>query len=139
MENIIMIMKAVLVLGAFIAGIVLLFYPVIADLQYYGETGQHLLNYWMTGIELICIFAVYTYIPEWGSDASMEALGALTISVIVSWVVAVKRAKKLGFVGWRVAALVVTQLLSPISVIGILLLLESALNKENKDPDHKGQ
>ncbi len=129
MENLQMIIKAVLLLGGIGVGIAVLMFPVVVDLQYYGENGKHILNYWMTVIELICIFTVYTYIPEWGSDGSTEALGFLCISIIVSWILAVKKAKKLGIQGVGVSIVVIAQILSPVSIIFILLSIAGLAEK----------
>lgn len=133
MENLLMIAKVVLVLSGIIAIVAALFLPVGLDIEYLGKSGEHILNYWMTCIELICIIAVYTYIPEWGSDASREALGALTLSVIVSWMLAVKRAKKLGITGVGIFIAVMAQIFSPLSIIIILVCIAGLANRRSGD------
>lgn len=135
MENLLMIVEVVLVLSGIAAGIALLFFPVILDIQYLEKSGEHILNYWMTGIELICILIFYTYIPEWGSDASREALGALVLSMIVSCMLAVKRAKKLGSSGVGIFIVVMAQIFSPLSIIAILVCIAGMTSRISDKSD----
>lgn len=138
MDNLQMMIQAILVLGAIGVGFAVLMFPVVVDLQYYREFGKHFLNYWMTIVELICIFNVYTYIPEWGTDSSTEALGFLIISIILSWILAFKKAKKLGIQGIGIYIVAIAQILSPVSIIFILLSIAGLAEKISGKKKRKG-
>ena len=137
MENILMLMKAAFFFILIAAGIIFMLFPIIFDANMKMKTGKGIINYGLTAIELICLLGVITYLSDTSSEGFSEALGCLTIAVIVSIVVAAKKAKKQKLNKWTTFLVIVAQAVSPISILFIIFLIERLISDAKKKGDKK--
>ena len=137
MENIFMLIKAALFFILIAVGILFMLFPVIFDANMKTKTGKGIINYGLTGIELICLLGVITYLSDTSSDGFTEAIGCLTIAVTVSIVAAAKKAKKRKLDKWTTFLVIMAQALSPISILFIVFMIERLVNDIKKKGDKK--
>ena len=137
MENIFMLIKAAIFFILIAAGIYFMLFPIIFDANMKTKTGKGIINYGLTGIELICLLGVITYLSDTSSEGFTEALGCLTIAVIVSIVVAAKKAQKRKLDKWTTFLVIVAQAVSPISILFIVFMIESLISDAKKKGDKK--
>lgn len=137
MENILMLIKAALFFILIAAGILFMLFPIIFDANMKTRTGKGIINYGLTGIEMICLLGVITYLSDTSSDGFAEALGCLTIAVIVSIVAAAKKAKKRNLDKWTTFWVIVAQAVSPISILFIVFMIERLISDAKKKGDKK--
>ena len=128
MENILMLIKAAFFFILIAAGILFMLFPIIFDANMKAKTGKGIINYGLTGIEMICLLGVITYLSDTSSDGFTEALGCLTIAVIVSIVAAAKKAKKRNLDKWTTFLVIVAQAVSPISILFIVFMIERLIS-----------
>ena len=127
METIILLLQGAGILFLIAMGIVALLCPIIIDHSFKENTGSGCINYWLTGAEAIGILATCSYSKDTSSDGFYEALGFLTIIIVISVIVARKKAKKCDVSGLGAFLVVVAQVLSPISIFFIFLMISSAI------------
>lgn len=100
---------------------------------YKNKTGKGFLNYWLTGIELICLIGCFN-----PTDDTFEGnLGCLLIAVVISAVIAWKKAKKLQLEKSMAIRAVSAQILSPVSILFILFMIESVISSLKKNTKDK--
>lgn len=136
METIFTLIQGVFVFGLIILGLVAIIAPIIAHIQYKLQTGQNLLNFWLTGLEAIALMSISAYIGNTSKPEFAETLGFLVIALIVIIVVSNKRAKKIGFQGGQKLMVIIAQLLSPISILIILTLFSGDSDKDKNNKMH---
>lgn len=137
MENIIMLMEITLFLILMIAGFFFMLFPFIFDANMKKKTGKGVINYGITGIELLCLLGVMTYLSDTYSKGFFEALGCLTIAVTVSIVVAVRKAKRLKLDKRTTFLVIVAQTMSPISILFVVFLIVRMIDDVKKKGDKK--
>lgn len=115
--GIIIQMAAVLVVV--VAGLGIMAFPVLVEVDIKNKLGKGFLNPWMTGIELICLIGCM----DSSSDSFYGNLGCMFLAVVLSAVLARKKAKKL-CLGKRMAiGAVFAQILSPVCLLFIVFML----------------
>lgn len=132
MENIVMLIKVVVFFVFLAVSFLFMIFPILLDVDMKKRTGTGVLNRWMTGIELICVVGVITYLSDTSSDGFYEALGCLAFVVIISIVVGKKKAKKLNLDKWRTFMVVLAQVVSPLSILFIVFMLENFIKQQKK-------
>lgn len=137
METIMMLMKAALYFAAIAVGLFVLLFPVILDVYMRENMKVGALNYWLTFIEVICLLGVTTDYEGTMSTGVTEALGCLTIVLIVSGFLGRKRAKKLGLNKQMTFAVIMAQIMSPVSILAILLMIYVVFSDRKKKGDKK--
>lgn len=122
----------VIVLAVLAVELGILLFPIWLDTYIKNKTGKGSLNYWLTGIELICLIGCFN--PD--DDTFEGNLGCLLIAIVISAVIAWKKAKKLQLEKSMAIGVIFAQILSPVSILFILFMIESAissLKKRTKD------
>ena len=71
------------------AGLGLMLFPILFDVDVKNKTGKGFLNRWMTGIEFICLIGCF----DPSSDSFYGNLGCLFLAMAVSAMAAWKKAK----------------------------------------------
>lgn len=137
METIMMLMKAVLYFAAIAAGLFVLLFPVLLDVYMRENMKVGALNYWLTFVGAICLLGVITDYESTVSAGYAEALGCLTIVMIVSGFLGRKRAKKLGLNKQMTFMVIMAQIMSPVSILAILLMVYVMLSGRKKKGDKK--
>lgn len=132
MEMIITLIQGVFVFGLIILGLGIIIFPIIAHLNYKENTGQSLLNFWLTGLEAIALLPALKYIGNTSKPDYAETMGFLIIVLIVTIIISNNRAKKMGFQGKEKFIVIAAQLLSPISVLIIFTILSGLFKKDDK-------
>jgi hypothetical protein len=132
MDNLVAIFEAILILGLVAVGIAIVLFPIILDIQYLGETGKHLLNFWLTALEIIAIINLSSCLND-GKESDYDfAIGFFTLVCIAVVIFTVKKAKRLELVGFQKFMLISAQLLSPLSIFFILILISMVTEKIDK-------
>lgn len=137
METIMMLMKAALCFAAIVVGLFVLLFPVLLDVHMRESMKVGALNYWMTFIGAICLLGVITDYESTVSAGYAEALGCLTIVMILSGFLGRKRAKKLGLNKQMTFMVIMAQIMSPVSILVILLMIYVMLSGRKKKGDKK--
>lgn len=137
METIMMLMKAMLYFAAIVVGLFVLLFPVLLDVHMRENMKVGALNYWMTFTGAICLLGVITDYESTVSADYAEALGCLAIVMIVSGFLGRKRAKKLGLNKQMTFMVIIAQIMSPVSILVILLMLYVTLSGRKKKGDKK--
>lgn len=137
METIMMFMKAVLYFAVIVAGLFVLLFPVLLDVYMRENMKAGVLNYWMTFIGAICLLGVLADYDSTMSAGVTEALGCLVIVAIVSGVLGRKRAQKLGLSKQMTFVVIMAQIISPVSILAILLMIYVMLSDRKKKGDKK--
>lgn len=122
----------VIVLVVLAAGLGVILFPIWFDAAFKNKTGKEFLNYWMTGIELICMIGCFN--P--GSDTFEGNVGCLLIAVLLSALIAWKKTKKFQLERGKAVGAIFAQILSPVSILLLLFMVESlisSLKKNKKD------
>ena len=133
MENIILLLQGAAILLLVILGIVALLFPVLLDISFKEHTGKGCINYWLTAAEAICILAMGGYRGDEAADEFDTALGFLVIVIIISIIVARKKAKQWEMDKLYTFLVVVAQIMSPISIFFIILMISSAVQAVKGD------
>jgi D-alanyl-lipoteichoic acid acyltransferase DltB (MBOAT superfamily) len=105
------------------------------DMMYKEEFGKPLLNYWLTALEFIAIFNVYLCFNGGENDDYDFAIGLCVIVCVVVFMLTKKKANQLNQTGFMKFVIIAAQLLSPLSIIFILLMIsmiKQELSKKNK-------
>jgi hypothetical protein len=132
MDNLVAIFEAILILGLVAVGIVIVLFPIMLDIQYKGETGKHLLNFWLTALEIIAIINLSSCIND-GKEADYDfAIGFCTLVCIAVVIFTAKKARRLNLLGFQKFMLIAAQLLSPLSIFFILILISMVTEKIDK-------
>jgi multisubunit Na+/H+ antiporter MnhB subunit len=103
--------------------------------MYKEEFGKPLLNYWLTALEFIAIFNVYLCFNGGKTDDYDFAIGLCVIVCVVVFMLTKKKANQLNQTGFMKFVIIAAQLLSPLSIIFILLMIsmiKQELSKKNK-------
>ncbi len=119
----------VIVLAVLAVGLGILLFPIWLDTYIKNKTGKGSLNYWLTGIELICLIGCFN--P--GDDTFEGNLGCLLIAIVISAVIAWKKAKKLQLEKSMAIGVIFAQILSPVSILFMIESAISSLKKRTKD------
>lgn len=122
-----------IVLAVLVAGLGILLFPIWFDASIKNKVGKGCLNHWMTGIELICIIGCF----DPGDDTFEGNLGCMLIAVVVSAVIAWKKAKKMQLEKSMAIGAVFAQILSPVSILIILFMIENVINSLKKNKKDK--
>lgn len=132
METLKVLVDIVIVLAVLAVGLGILLFPIWFDTYIKNKAGKGFLNRWLTGIELICLIGCFN-----PSDDTFEGnLGCLLIAVVISAVIAWKKAKKLQLEKSMAIGAVFAQIFSPVCILFILFMIErviSSLKKNTKD------
>jgi hypothetical protein len=132
MDNLIMIFKAIFVLGLILAALFTILFPIALDMMYKEEFGKPLLNYWLTALEFIAIVNLCLCFDD-GKNADYDfAIGLCTIVCIAVIIFTLKKARRLNLTGFMKFVIIAVQLLSPLSIIFILLIISMATEEFNK-------
>lgn len=132
METLKVLVGIVIVLAVLAVGLGILLFPIWFNTYIKNKAGKGFLNRWLTGIELICLIGCFN--PA--DDAFEGSLACLLIAVVISAVIAWKKAKKLQLEKRVVIGAVFAQILSPVSILFIVFMIESvirSLKKNTKD------
>ncbi len=133
METLKVLVDIVIVLAVLAVGLGILLFPIWFDTYIKNKTGKGFLNYWLTGIELICLIGCFN-----PTDDTFEGnLGCLLIAVVISAVIAWKKAKKLQLEKSMAIRAVSAQILSPVSILFILFMIESVISSLKKNTKDK--
>ena len=133
METLKVLVDIVIVLAVLAVGLGILLFPIWFDTQKKNKTGKGFLNYWLTGIELICLIGCFN-----PTDDTFEGnLGCLLIAVVISAVIAWKKAKKLQLEKSMAIRAVSAQILSSVSILFILFMIESVISSLKKNTKDK--
>ena len=132
METLKVLVDIVIVLAVLAVGLGILLFPIWFDTYIKNKAGKGFLNRWLTGIELICLIGCFN-----PTDDTFEGnLGCLLIAVVISAVIAWKKAKKLQLEKSMAIGAVFAQIFSPVCILFILFMIErviSSLKKNTKD------
>lgn len=133
METLKVLVDIVIVLAVLAVGLGILLFPIWFDTYIKNKTGKGFLNYWLTGIELICLIGCFN-----PTDDTFEGnLGCLLIAVVISAVIAWKKAKKPQLEKSMAIRAVSAQILSPVSILFILFMIESVISSLKKNTKDK--
>lgn len=133
METLKVLVDIVIVLAVLAVGLGILLFPIWFDTYIKNKTGKGFLNYWLTGIELICLIGCFN-----PTDDTFEGnLGCLLIAVVISAVIAWKKAKKLQLEKSMAIRAVSAQILSSVSILFILFMIESVISSLKKNTKDK--
>ncbi|MEZ3443746.1 MAG: hypothetical protein K1W30_01160 [Lachnospiraceae bacterium] len=133
METLKVLVDIVIVLAVLAVGLGILLFPIWFDTYIKNKTGKGFLNYWLTGIELICLIGCFN-----PTDDTFEGnLGCLLIAVVISAVIAWKKAKKFQLEKSMAIRAVSAQILSPVSILFILFMIESVISSLKKNTKDK--
>jgi hypothetical protein len=132
MDNLVAIFEGILILGLVAAGLAIVLFPLRLDIQYMEETGKHLLNFWLTALEIIAIINLSSYLND-GNEADYDfAIGFFTLVCIAVAIFTARKAKRLKLVGFQKFIMIAAQLLSPLSIFFILFLISMVTEKLNE-------
>lgn len=115
------------------AGLGFMIFPILFEADMKNKTGKGFLNRWLAGIEFICIIGCF----EPSSDSFYGNLGCLFLSVAVSALIAWKKAKKFHLENKMVLGAVFAQILSPISLLFIVIMIGRLVGKLKKGQSDK--
>ena len=131
MELIITFIQGVFVIALIILGLAVIITPIVVHIQYKLETGQNLINFWLTGLEAIALLPALEYMGNTSQPGFSEKLGFLIIVLIITIILTNKRTSKFGFQGLRKFIAILAQLFSPISFLIILGIMSRILDKDD--------
>lgn len=137
MEAIMMLMRAMFYFVAIVVGLFVLLFPVILDVYMRENMKVGALNYWLTFIEVMCLLGVIVDYESTTSAGFTKALGCLAIVMIISGFLGRNRAKKLGLNKRMTFAVIVAQIISPVSILVILLIIYVLLSGRKRKGDKK--
>lgn len=129
METIGMLIKIIILLLFIAAGLGFMMFPILFDADMKNKTGKGFLNRWMTGIEFFCLIGCF----EPTSDSFYGNLGCLFLSMAVSAIIAWKKAKKLHLENKIALEAVFAQVLSPVSLLFIVIMIGRLISNLKKD------
>ncbi|MBD5495155.1 MAG: hypothetical protein HDR12_12510 [Lachnospiraceae bacterium] len=128
METIGMLIKIIILLLFIAAGLGFMIFPILFETDIKNKTGKGFLNRWMTGIEFICLIGCF----EPSSDSFYGNLGCMFLSMAVSAMIAWKKAKKLHLENIMALGAVFAQILSPVSLLFIVIIIGRFFSKLKK-------
>ena len=129
METISILIQMIILLLFAAAGLGLMLFPILFDVDVKNKTGKGFLNRWMTGIEFICLIGCF----DPSSDSFYGNLGCLFLSAAVSAMLAWKKAKKRHFENPKALGAVLAQILSPVSLLFLVIMIGRLMDKLKKD------
>ena len=129
MENIIKLFGAVGILGIICVGFVALLYPIMFEIKFKEHCGKSGISYFWAIVQLIGVLGTLSYVRDTSSDSFTEALGFTVIIFIVAMIRNYKRVKSMGHAKKVRWSAVLAQATAPASIIVIMLLVSSVLNK----------
>lgn len=138
MDVIMMLVKAVLYFASIVIGLFVLLFPVLLDVYMRENMKVRVLNYWLSFIGAICMLGVITNYESAVSASYTKALGCLAIVMIISGFLGRKRAKKLGLNKQMTFMVIMAQIMSPVSILVILLMIYVMFSGRKKKGNKKG-
>lgn len=132
MEAIFTLIKGAFVIGGILLGLIALVMPVILHINFKNKTGENLLDFRFTALDIVALFLIM------GKAQSGECAGEIIlfiVAMIITFVFACKRADRLNMHGTTKIIAVAAQLLSPFSVLFILIMISNFINNLNKKKD----
>ena len=129
METIGIFIKIIILLLLIAAGLYFMMFPILFDADMTNKTGKGFLNRWLTGIEFICLIGCF----EPDSDSFYGNLGCLFLAMAVSAMAAWKKAKKLHLENKTALGAVFAKVLSPVSLLFIVLMIGRLVSHLKKD------
>lgn len=128
MEAIFTLIKGAFVIGGIILGLIALVMPLL-HIDFKNKTGENLLDFRLTVLDIVALFLII------GEAHSGECTGEIVIfiaAMIITFIFACKRADRLNMQGTTKIIAVAAQLLSPFSVLFILIMISNFIDNLNK-------